>query len=122
MSFNPKEEMSEKTSQKTKEEIFAMAKVIVEPTFPGKLLHKQLYDVGLSLFYKGYTSNTELEDFKKRLVEKVEEDFDFIFNLICEQIAEDPLFDTGEKTKMIQRYFLDLITQDDQPPVKKEEI
>jgi len=111
--------------KKTPEEIEAMAKVLYPPYWledeNGPWDDNQSRRAG---FVEGYTSNNELEEFKKRLVEKLEamrkpdeehpsiRDEGYISGIGAAIVAIK--FMTSQDLK--RRW------KEDQPPVKKEEI
>jgi protein-arginine kinase activator protein McsA len=87
-------------TRKTPEEIEAMAKEMF-PESP--YVHP--------FWIQGYASNQELADFKKELVEKVK--------LMERHCIED---DIERGKQLAYEKILDLITQEDKPEVKKEEV
>jgi methyltransferase-like protein len=98
-------------TRKTPQEIEAMAKEAIPDPHPSENSASLAYlNAKLRHAYQeGYSSNTELSDFKKELVEKVEK--------LIEYAAKHKDF-FGET---MAEHILDLLTQEDQPEGGKEE-
>jgi hypothetical protein len=117
-------------TRKTPEEIEAMALLPypVSKTINYNCILHDLNKQDRIKWIDGYTSNTELEDFKKELVEKVDsltdalKSIQWMWDNLSDQVNDNDRFNIPASTMSQVQEILDLITQEDQPEGGKEEI